>query len=230
MAPWRRWFTQAAINRNDVLQNTAVYWEEEVWSYPTYAIWMSKEQVCSIHLRNQHRYLSNWDDKGTYFTLGLPLPDIDSYNRSTPGRAPNEYKDVLIFTEYHTSSGSKEEDPTDEQICRSLINLSTAVQVVPTAPCPVTTENSFTTMSIATSITTQTQSHSIPGGAGLLGGGPPEGSGGGAPGGGGGAPEGVVPTNQSLNQMESLWVCYQQFLKEIAPKLRVSSKCSPPTS
>ena len=52
-----------------------------------------------------------------YFTLGLPLPDVDSYNGSTPGRAPNKYKDIPIFAEYHTSSGSEEEDPTDEQIC-----------------------------------------------------------------------------------------------------------------
>ena len=29
---------QAVINQNEALQNTAVYWEEEVWSYPTYAI------------------------------------------------------------------------------------------------------------------------------------------------------------------------------------------------
>ena len=78
---------------------------------------MSEEQVCSIHLRNQHWYLSNWDNEGTYFTLGLPLPDIDSYNGGTSERAPNEYKDIPIFAEYHTSSGSEEEDPTDEQIC-----------------------------------------------------------------------------------------------------------------
>ena len=116
MAPQRRQFTQAAINQNEALQNTAVYWEEEVWSYPTYAIWTSEEQVHSVHLRNQHWYLSNWDDEGTYFTLGLPLPDIDSHNGSTQGRAPHEYKDVPIFTGYHTSSGSEEEDPTDEQI------------------------------------------------------------------------------------------------------------------
>ena len=51
-----------------------------------------------------------------YFTLGLPLPDIDSHNGGIQGRAPHEYKDVPIFEEYHTSSGSKEEDPIDEQI------------------------------------------------------------------------------------------------------------------
>ena len=117
MTPQRRQFTQTAINQNEALQNTAVYWEEEVWSYPTYTIQTSEEQVCSVHLRNQHWYLSNWDDEGTYFTLGLPLPDIDSHNGSTSGRAPNKYKDVPIFAEYHTSSGSEEEDPTDEQIC-----------------------------------------------------------------------------------------------------------------
>ena len=117
MAPQRRRFTQTAINQNKALQNTAVYWEEEVWSYPTYAIQTSEEQVRSVHLRNQHWYLSNWDDEGTYFTLGLPLPDVDSHNGSATGRAPHEYKDVPIFAEYHPSSGSKEEDPTDEQIC-----------------------------------------------------------------------------------------------------------------
>ena len=51
-----------------------------------------------------------------YFTLGLPLPEVDRHNRSTQGRAPHEYKDVPIFAEYHTSSGSKEEDPINEQI------------------------------------------------------------------------------------------------------------------
>ena len=51
-----------------------------------------------------------------YFTLGLPLPDIDSHNRGTQGRAPHKYKDVPIFAEYHTSSESEEEDPIDEQI------------------------------------------------------------------------------------------------------------------
>ena len=44
-------------------------------------------------------------------------------------------------------------------------------------------------MSIATAITTQTQSNTMMGGAGLSGGGPP-GGGGGPPGGGGGAPGG----------------------------------------
>ena len=116
MAPQRRQFTQAVINQNEALQNTTAYWEEEVWSYPTYTIQTSKEQVHSIHLRNQHWYLSNWDNKGMYFTLGLPLPDVDSHNGSTQGRAPHEYKDIPIFAEYHTSSGSKEEDPIDEQI------------------------------------------------------------------------------------------------------------------
>ena len=51
-----------------------------------------------------------------YFTLGLPLPDIDGYNRSASGRALNKYKDIPIFTEYHTSSGSKEEDLVNKQI------------------------------------------------------------------------------------------------------------------
>ena len=121
-----------------------------------------------------------------YFTLGLPLPDIDSHNGSTQGRAPHEYKDVPIFTEYHTSSGSEEEDPIDEQIRRSPINLSPVVQMISAASHPITTENTITNMSIATAITTQVQSSTTPGGAGPSGGGPP-GGGGGAPGGGGGA-------------------------------------------
>ena len=126
--------------------------------------------------------MSNWDDKGTYFTLGLPLPDIDSHNGGTQGRALHEYKDIPIFAEYHTSSGSEEEDPIDEQIRRSPINLSPAIQMISTAPCPITTENHIPMMSITTAITTQVQSSTAPGGAGPLGGG------GGAPGGGGGAP------------------------------------------
>ena len=74
---------QAAINPNEVLQNMAIYWEDEIWSYPTYAIQTSEEQVQSVHLRSQHWFLSNWDDKWTYFTLGISLPDIDSHNSIT---------------------------------------------------------------------------------------------------------------------------------------------------
>ena len=77
---------------------------------------MSEEQVCSVHLRNNHWYLSNWDDEGMYFTLGLSLPEVDGHNRNIQGRAPHEYKDVPILAEYHTSSGSKEEDPINKQI------------------------------------------------------------------------------------------------------------------
>ena len=155
-----------------------------------YAIQTSKEQVCSVHLRSQHWYLSNWDDEGTYFTLGLPLPDIDSYNGDMLGRAPNKYKDIPIFTEYHTSSGSEGEDPMDEQICRSLINLSTTVQAISIAPHSTTTENNPAAMSIATAIMTQTQPNPAHGGAGLSGGGMPGGDRGGLPGGGGGGPPG----------------------------------------
>ena len=198
-APQRRQFTQIAINRNEALWNMAVYWEEEVWSYPTYAIQTSKEQVHSIHLQNQHWYLSNWDDEGMYFTLGLPLPDIDGYNRSTSGRAPNEYKDIPIFTEYHTSSGSEEEDPIDKQIRQSPINLSTTVPTAPTPSYPLNTENNFATMSIAMAITTQVQPSTMPGGAGPSGGGPPGGGGGGLPGGGGGRPGGQ-PRGGAANQ------------------------------
>ena len=138
-----------------------------------------------MHLRNQHWYLSNWDNEGTYFTLGLPLPNIDIYNGSTQGRVPHKYKDVPIFTEYHTNSGSEEEDPTNKQIRQSPINLSSTVQTISTAPCPVITEDHIPVMSITMAITTQVQSSTIPGGAGLSGGG-----GGGTPGGGGGAPGG----------------------------------------
>ena len=186
------------INCNEALQNTAVYWEEEVWSYPTYAIRTSEEQVCSVHLRHQHWYLSNWDNEGMYFMLGLPLPDVDSHNRGTQGRAPHEYKNIPIFTEYHTSSGSEEEDPIDEQIRQSPINLSPAIKMISTAPRP-TTEDSIATMSITTAITTQIQSNTTPGGTGPSGGnrgGPPGGGGGGPPGGGGGGAPGGGNTNQ----------------------------------
>ena len=135
-----------------------------------------------MHLRNQHWYLSNWDNEGTYFTLETPLPDIDSYNGVIQGRAPNEYKDIPIFTEHHTSSKSKGEDPTDKQIRRSPINLSTTVQTLPITPHPFEEYNN--NMLIATAITMQTQSHTTMGGTG------PSGGGGGPPGGGGGLPGG----------------------------------------
>ena len=136
------------------------------------------------------------------------MPDIDGYNGSTSGRAPNKYKDVQIFTEYHTSSGSEEEDPTDEQIHRSLITLSTTVQAISTTPYSFTTENNLTDMSITTDITTQVQSNPTHGGAGPSGGGPPGGSGGGPPRGGGGppgggrggAPQGGASANQPVAQ------------------------------
>ena len=64
--------------------------------------------------------------------------------------------------------------------------------MISTAPHPTTTESYIPTMSIAMAITTQVQSGTIPGGAGLSGGrgGGPPGRGGGAPGGGGGTPGG----------------------------------------
>ena len=151
-----------------------------------YMIRTSKEQVHSVHLQNQHWYLSNWDNEGTYFMLGLSLPDIDSHNGTKQGKAPHEYKDIPIFTKYHTSSGSKEEDPTDKQIRRSLISLSSAIQTISTAPHPTTTENETTIMLIAMAIMTQIQSSAIPGGIGPSGGG----GGGGLPGGGRGGPPG----------------------------------------
>ena len=92
--------------------------------------------------------------------------------------------------EYHTSSGSKEEDPTNKQICQSPINLSTTILMIPIAPHPSEIDN--TNMSITMAITTQLQSNTPAGGAGLSGGGPPGARGGGGPpgGGGGGAPGG----------------------------------------
>ena len=131
--------------------------------------------------------------------LGLPLPDVDSHNRGMQGRAPHKYKNVPIFAEYHTSSGSEEEDPINEQIQQSLINLSPAIQTISTAPHP-TTKDSIATMSIAMAITTQIQSNTAPGGAGLSGGGrggPLGGGGGGGPPGGGG---GSVPGGGNTNQ------------------------------
>ena len=223
------------INCNEALQNTAVYWEEEVWSYPTYAIQTSEEQVCSIHLRDQHWYLSNWDNKETYFMLGLPLPEVDSHNGGTQGRAPHEYKDIPIFAEYHTSSGSEEEDPIDEQIRQSPINLSPVVQMISAAPHPIATEETITNMSIAMAITTQVQSSTAPGGAGPSGGGPP-GGGGGAPGGGGGTPGGgggrgnpVQPTISDGKPMGALPTIFEgdhskaeSFLQEFSTYLLVN--------
>ena len=61
--------------------------------------------------------------------------------------------------------------------------------MISTATCPTTTEDSITTMSIATAITTQLQPSATLGGVGLSGGGLPGGNGGGGggpPGGGGG--------------------------------------------
>ena len=185
-----------------------------------------------MYLRNQHWYLSNWDDEGTYFTLGLPLPDIDSHNGSTQGRAPHEYKDIPIFTEYHTSSGSKEEDPTNKQICQSPINLSSTVQVISIASCPTTTENRIPTMLIAMAITTQVQSSTVPGGAGPSGGrgGGPSGGGGGrgTPGGGGGGnpnqptqgdgkPMGTLPTIFEGDHSKA-----ESFLREFSTYLLIN--------
>ena len=162
--------------------------------------------------------------------LGLLLPDVDSHNGGTQGRAPHEYKDIPIFAEYHTSSGSEEEDPIDEQIQQSPINLSPAVQTISAAPHPIATEEAITNMSIAMAITTQVQSSTAPGGAGPLGGGPP-GGGGGAPGRGGGAPGGEVETPCNLlSVMENPWVHCPPYLKGITLKLRAFSRSSPPIS
>ena len=116
------------------------------------------------------------------------------------GKAPHEYKDIPIFTEYHTSSGSEEEDPTDKQIRQSPINLSPAVQTISTTPCPINPKNSVMAMSITTAITTQVQSSTVPGGAGPSGGGrggPSGGGRGGPPGGGGGGAPGEGNANQA---------------------------------
>ena len=167
-----------------------------------------------------------------YFMLGLPLPDIDSHNGSAQGRAPHEYKDIPIFTEYHTSSGSEEEDPIDEQIRRSPINLSPAIQTISTASCPITTENTITNMSITTAITTQynpvplleeqVHQEEVPQ-----------------------AEEGVHPVEEEAHQeveevqeetlhnqllvTENPWAHCPPYLKGIAPKLRAFCKSSPPT-
>ena len=209
-------------------------WEDEIWSYPTYAIRTSKEQVQLVHLRNQHWFLSDWDDKGTYFTLGILLPDVDSYNRAMQGEAPNGYKDVPIFAEYHTISGSEPEDPTDKQIHRSLINLSTAISTISTAPCPP--ETTHTKMSITTAITTQIQSSAPIGGAGPSGGGLPGGRGGPPGGGGGGTPGGrqgggrnIQPAQQDGKPMGTLPMVFEgdcfkaeSFIREFSTYLLVN--------
>ena len=100
--------------------------------------------------------------------------------------------------------------------------------------CPLEEDNS--NMLISTAIITQPQSSAPTGGAGPSGGGPgggrpeggrpgrgPPGSGGGTPGGGGNAHTVAQPEGKPMGD-------YQQFLKEITWKLRVSSENSPPTS
>ena len=189
---------------------------------------MNEEQVQTVYLRNQHWFLSNWDDEGTYFTLGISLPDIDSYNGAAQGGAPNEYKDVPIFTEYHTSSGSEPEDPTDEQIHRSLINLSTAVLTISATPCPPEITNN--NMSIAIAIMTQIQSSAPIGGAGLSGGGPPGGGAEGMPGGGGqGGGINAQPAQQEGKPMGALPTVFEgdclkaeSFIREFSTYLLVN--------
>ena len=159
-----------------------------------------------------------------YFTLGISLSDIDSYNGAAQGRALNEYKDIPIFTEYHTSSGSKEEDPINEQICQSLINLSMAVQVLSTAPHPL--ETASTNMSITTAIMTQIQSNTPAGGAGPVGGGPPGGGGGGSGQGGG---SNTQPAQQEGKPMGALPMIFEgdcskaeSFIREFSTYLLVN--------
>ena len=172
--------------------------------------------------------MSNWDDEGTYFTLGIPLPDVDSHNGVAQGRAPNEYKDVPTFTKYHTSSGSEEEDPTDKQIQRSPINLSMTIQTIPTAPCPSETGNA--NMSIAMAITTQLQSHTPAEGAGPSGGGPPgAGGGGGPPGGSGQGGGNAQPAQQEGKPMGALPTIFEgdcskaeSFIREFSTYLLVN--------
>ena len=155
------------------------------------------------------------------------MPDIDSYNGVTQGRAQNEYKDVPTFTEYHTSSRSEGEDPTDEQIQRSLINLSTTVQMLPTTSCPFEEYN--TTMSITTAITTQMQSNTTMGGAGLSGGGPPGGGGmpeGSGQGGGGNAQPIAQPDGKPMGTLPTIFEgdCSkaESFLQEFSTYLLVN--------
>ena len=164
-----------------------------------------------------------------YFTLGLLLPEVDSHNGSEPGRAPHKYKDIPILAEYHTSSGSEEEDPTDEQICRSLINLSTMVQTI--SPTPHSIEDNVITMLITTAITTQVQSSTVPGGAGLSGGGgggPPGGSGGGrgGPPGGGNANQPAQGDGEPMGTLPMIFEgdCSkaESFLREFSTYLLVN--------
>ena len=164
-----------------------------------------------------------------YFTLGLPLPNIDSHNGGIQGRAPHEYKDIPIFAEYHTSSGSKEEDPINEQIQQSPINLSPAIQMISTASHPITTENTITSMSIATAITSQVQPSTTPGGAGPSGGGGPPGGGGGALGGEGGGGNPAQPAISDGKPMGALPTIFEgdcskaeSFLREFSTNLLVN--------
>ena len=100
------------------------------------------------------------------------------------------------------------------------------IQTIPTAPHPSETGN--TNMSIATAITTQLQSHTLAGGAGLSGSGPP-GAGGGAPGGGGQGRGNAQPALQEGKPMGALPTIFEgdcskaeSFIREFSTYLLVN--------
>ena len=110
-----------------------------------------------------------------------------------------------------------------------------AVQMIPTAPHPFKTDN--TNMLITTAITTQLQSNTPAGGAGLSGGGPPGAGGGeGPPGGGGGVPGGggqgggnAYPAQQEGKPMGALPMIFEgdclkaeSFIREFSTYLLVN--------
>ena len=97
--------------------------------------------------------------------------------------------------------------------------------MVSTAPCPITTDNSITTMLITMAITTQLQPSATLGGAGPSGGGLPRGNGGGPPGGGNanqpaqgdGKPMGALPTIFKGDHLKA-----ESFLREFSTYLLVN--------
>jgi hypothetical protein len=237
MASSRKQFLILPVNQENTLQNTIIYWEEEVFPFATYTIRTGGTNIRPVGVWNGHWYTLEWDNKQfPYFHEALP--DINNFNKKSNGRAPNDYEDIPSFTatqspppaeqgeEENEKLNSKGEDPeeTDQQICNSPIEVTAnpeqTPQVQPTQTNP--------TMSVAAMAITQTYAGRRGGPPDPRGGGPsnPGGGGGGPPGGGppgppGGGAGGMQP--QQANQGDSkLLRALPIILEGDCTKLRVS--------
>ena len=95
-APLEKQFLILPVNQENALQNTAVYWEEEVFPFTTYAIRTGGTGIRPVGLRDGHWYTLDWDqEQFPYFQDALP--DIDDFNKQSNGRAPHNYKDIPSF-------------------------------------------------------------------------------------------------------------------------------------